>query len=359
MKKQSILLVWDRIGDYHLARVKACEKVFKGAVYTADLAGSDALYKWDSVANSTHTLLSNLPVEQKDLIGRFKAFRKIIKANDIGFVAMPYGRSEYHLFLLYAKLVGVRTLIFSESWYSRGKVKDRLKSYLLKFLGDYFFVSGARAYQHFTQNYFIDPAKIIQGYSVVDNAHFATHENIGRVQDKKQIICVARYSEEKNLLVLIKAFAASDLIKHYVLKIVGDGPLKASLKEYIHKEHLQEKVELSGWVNYKALPELYAESAAFVLASTFEPWGLVVNEAMAAGLPVILSDQCGCLPELLEPNKNGFSFNAEHLLDCTNALNKFANLNADEVVQFGNHSKMLVARLTPETWANHVKGITD
>lgn len=357
MKQKNSLLIWDRIGNYHSARVKACSKINTGTVYTADLAGSDALYKWESIEQSTHFILSGLPAEQNDLINRFRAFRKIIKTKNIEFVAMPYGRIEYHVFLLYAKSLGIRTMIFSESWYSRGKIKDTLKSYLLKFLGDCFFVSGARAYKHFTENYSIDSSNIIQGYSVVDNAHFEKSAVISSAIGKKQLICVARYSEEKNLLLLIKAFAASDLIKDYVLKIVGDGPQKEALNKYIYNRQLQDKVELSGWVTYQELPALYAASSAFILASTFEPWGLVVNEAMAAGLPVILSNACGCLPELLEPDKNGFSFDPENEQDCVHVLNKFSSLSEQEIKRFGDYSKELIKRLTPDTWAKQVQGM--
>ncbi len=176
---------------------------------------------------------------------------------------------------------------------------------------------------------------------------------------KKQLICVARYSEEKNLLLLIKAFAASDLKETHTLKIVGDGPLREFLQEYITNNGLQEIVKLSGWVNYNELPALYAESSAFILASTFEPWGLVVNEAMAAGLPILLSNTCGCLPELLDPDKNGFYFDPGNEIDCRNAINKFSDLNEEQRVGFGTHSKMLITRLTPDTWASHLKEIMD
>ena len=212
MKQKNILLIWDRIGDYHLARVKACEEILPGAVYTADLAGSDALYKWDSIAHPNHTILSKKPAEQRDIVNRFRAFRNIIKNNNIGFVAMPYGRTDYHLFLLYAKLIGVRTLIFSESWYSRGKVKDFLKAILLKVLGDSFFASGERAYTHFAATYKINPDKIKKGYSVVDNAHFKKRI----VTAGKYLLCIARYSEEKNLSFLIQCYAKSAIREKYL-----------------------------------------------------------------------------------------------------------------------------------------------
>ncbi|WP_299252690.1 glycosyltransferase family 4 protein [uncultured Cytophaga sp.] len=347
---KNILLIWDRIGDYHLSRVKALEKQTGATVYTADLAGTDALYKWDSIANSSHTVLSTKPAEQPDILHRFKIFRKILKEHNIDFVAMPYGRTEYHLFLAYAKLTGISTLIFSESWYSRGKAKDFLKSILLKTLGDTFFVSGKRAYQHFTKNYHIKPANIISGYSVVDNAHFEKALDTKK-NSPKELLCVARYSDEKNLLTLIQAFEKSVLSENYILRLVGDGPLRTSLQTYIDQHALDKKVILTGWLTYHELPQLYAQATAFILPSTFEPWGLVVNEAMVAGLPILLSNTCGCIPDLLVENQNGFSFDPYNESELTEKLNQLNTLTDTKLHQFGIRSKEIIQEFSPEIWA--------
>jgi len=358
MKRECILLIWDRIGDYHYARVKSCEELLGQDIYTADLAGTDALYKWNSITNTKHTVLSVKPAEQSDLINRFRAFRKIIKERSITTVAMPYGRSEYHVFLLYARLKGIRTVIFSESWYSRGAAKDFFKSILLKTLGQRFFVSGKRAFDHFTNNYKIQPSRIVSGYSVVDNKHFTVSiKDAASQTEKKNIVCVARYSKEKNLEMLIRSYVSSELSKKYTLLLVGDGPLRSELNQLIQSLAATDVVKLTGWVTYNELPQIYASSACFILPSTFEPWGLVVNEALAAGLPIILSDVCGCCPELLEVNKNGFSFSAENEAACVDVLNTFARLNEEEIRQFGAHSKELIRHFSPETWANDINVI--
>jgi 1,2-diacylglycerol 3-alpha-glucosyltransferase len=355
MHKKNILVIWDRIGDYHLARVKALEKLTGATVYTADLAGTDALYKWDSVVISSHSILSTKPAEQPDILHRFNIFRKMLKSHKIDFVAMPYGRTEYHLFLAYAKIKGISTLIFSESWYSRGKVKDFFKSILLKTLGDNFFVSGKRAYKHFTKNYGITSSRIIAGYSVVDNAHFEKKNDFKINNRQKELLCVARYSTEKNILMLIQAFEKSTLSETYILRIVGDGPLRKYLQNYIDQQQLNKKVFLSGWVHYNTLPELYDQATAFILPSTFEPWGLVVNEAMAAGLPIMLSNACGCLPDLLVENENGFSFNPSDEIDFVQKLNQLDALTDKILLQFGQQSKKIIQEFSPACWAKQVE----
>lgn len=350
MKKESILLIWDRIGDYHYARVKACEQLLEQEVFTADLAGTDALYKWNSISNTRHTVLSTKPAEQADLIQRFRAFRKIVKTHSITTVAMPYGRTEYHAFLLYARLKGIRTIIFSESWYSRGRVKDFFKSVLLKTLGQKFFVSGKHAYDHFTQNYKIAPDKIQTGYSVVDNKHF--HRKI--FTEKKYIICPARYSEEKNLSFLIRCYAKSSIRTTYALRLIGEGPLRSKLQQEIDALGLTNQVQLTGWVSYADLPKEYAGAVMFVLPSIFEPWGLVVNEAMSAGLPILLSDRCGCTPDLLKEGINGWSVPFDKEQELVERFNAMDKLEEKAIEILGKNSSQLIAAFTPESWAKTI-----
>lgn len=355
MKQKNILLIWDRIGDYHLARVKACEELLGKPVYTADLAGTDKLYKWKSIANTTHTVLSSKPAEQPDVWNRFRAFRALIKEHSITVVAMPYGRTEYHVFLLYARLKGIRTIVFSESWYSRGKVKDFFKSMLLKILGNYFFVSGKRAFDHFTKNYTINPHRIDAGYSVVDNNHFQRR----LFTEKKYLLCTARYSTEKNLSFLIDSYAKSSICKTYKLLLIGEGPLRAALQMQIDTLGLTDHIELTGWLSYTDLPKAYAEAVAFILPSSFEPWGLVVNEAMSAGLPIFVSDACGCKPELVADGVNGWSFTIENENSLVNQLNIFGQLSEKAIEILGRNSIQLIRQFSPQTWAASLKRFMD
>ena len=92
------------------------------------------------------------------------------------------------------------------------------------------------------------------------------------------------------------------------LVLLGDGPLKADICRLISDFRLHGHVHLRGFIQYRELPAYYALADAFVHASTTEQWGLVVNEAMATGLPVIVSNRCGCVPDLVAEGKNGFTF---------------------------------------------------
>src|SRR5207244_4064698 len=101
----------------------------------------------------------------------------------------------------------------------------------------------------------------------------------------------------KNLPRLLEAFAgyrrlAGDAAWELVL--LGDGPLRPELVALLKDLELDGHVLLPGFKQYDELPAYYGLAGAFIHASTTEQWGLVVNEAMASGLPVLVSDRCGC-----------------------------------------------------------------
>ena len=135
----------------------------------------------------------------------------------------------------------------------------------------------------------------------------------------KTILCVARFSPEKNLLMLLQAFANTGLaVKGWKLRIVGGGPQKAELETLATQIA---GVELQDWVQHQELPQLYAEASIFVLPSTFEPWGLVVNEAISAGLYCICSEAIGSAPDLITP-ENGLLFEEDDMQSLIDAILK-------------------------------------
>jgi glycosyltransferase involved in cell wall biosynthesis len=85
---------------------------------------------------------------------------------------------------------------------------------------------------------------------------------------------------------------------------------------------------------------------AFVHASTSEQWGLVVNEAIASGLPVIVSNRCGCAPELV--NGNGFTFDPTNEDELATRLLEMASLSDQERRRIGENSYRIAANFAPE-----------
>jgi len=113
------------------------------------------------------------------------------------------------------------------------------------------------------------------------------------------------------------------------LLIVGSGPEHDHLTTLTADLQLQ-NVEFKGFIDNDATPELYFNADAFILPSFSETWGLVVNEAMAAGLPVLLSKGINAATVLLKEGENGFSFDPLNTDEITSAILKFINTSPEE-----------------------------
>jgi glycosyltransferase involved in cell wall biosynthesis len=105
------------------------------------------------------------------------------------------------------------------------------------------------------------------------------------------------------------------------LVIVGDGAERAGLEQQAVNSGL-EGVRFCGFRNQSELPRFFDLATVFVLPSRHEPWGLIVNEVMNAGRAVIVSDEVGCQPDLVEDGVEGCVFPAGDVAALTEALRR-------------------------------------
>ena len=138
------------------------------------------------------------------------------------------------------------------------------------------------------------------------------------------------------------------------LVILGDGVLRGELTSLINKLDLQSVVHLPGFKQYDELPYYYAFASVFIHASTTEQWGLVVNEAMAAGLPVIVSERCGCVPELVKNSFNGFTFNPFVSSELTEKMQAVTSSKYD-LKQMGRNSTEIISEWQPDHFGKGLK----
>jgi len=94
----------------------------------------------------------------------------------------------------------------------------------------------------------------------------------------------------------------------------------------------------------------YGLAEAFLHVSTTEQWGLVVNEAMAAGLPVVVSRRCGCAAELVSQGVNGFAIDPYDVAEIADAMYQIAADSCDRAT-LGQASRRLIARWAPDRFA--------
>jgi glycosyltransferase involved in cell wall biosynthesis len=167
---------------------------------------------------------------------------------------------------------------------------------------------------------------------------------------EEQLPCflyVGRYVSVKGLDVLVEAY------RHYRALVPGPWPLIcAGAGEQQHLFDEQEGIENRGFIQPDQLPALMAEAAAFVLPSRREPWGVVVQEAAATGLPLLCSDASGAAVHLLQDHYNGYLFengNAIHLAHC---MVRLTEASIEERQQMGHRSYLLSQQYTPQRWAS-------
>jgi glycosyltransferase involved in cell wall biosynthesis len=121
------------------------------------------------------------------------------------------------------------------------------------------------------------------------------------------VLAVGKLTELKHPEALLHVAAGSGPAAPIHVVFAGSGPREPWLKTECQRRGLT-NVSFLGFVNQSGLPEVYAVADIFVLASEGETWGLVVNEAMAAGLPVVVSDNVGAVADLVTPGETGYVF---------------------------------------------------
>ena len=139
------------------------------------------------------------------------------------------------------------------------------------------------------------------------------------------------------------------------LVLLGDGEKRAEIEATIARLGVGNSVYLLGAKSYAEMPDYYGLAAAFIHASTTEQWGLVVNEAMASGLPVLVSNRCGCAKDLVQEGVNGFTFDPYNVDQLAELMFQISAFQLFRLSAFGSASTRLIADWGPERFASGLK----
>ncbi len=271
---------------------------------------------------------------------------------------------------LWAKLHRSASVLMTESTaydHPRVAAKEWAKGVILRALFDWA-VAGGKEHLTYLEQLGFPMDRTARFYDVVDNELFAKGTDTLRGKSpaayhlpaRPYFVFVGRFAEEKNVGRLLESWIAYRRDGgDWPLVLVGDGPLAASLRDAATASGFGQEVFFPGLKSSRALLPYYAFAGCFVLPSTREPWGLVVNEAMAAGLPVLVSDRCGCAADLVEPGRNGFLFAPADVSALTRCLQRIAALSAEELGQMGAESRRSVSRYSPRNFGLEIARIAD
>lgn len=305
-----------------------------------------------------HVLLHDGPIEAFGLWPRAKALFRVVNAFRPTVVNLTGYYDPAQLALLaYCKLRGIRTVLSNESTaadHDRRGWRERLKGALVRqfdgFLcfgtpsARYLLALGARPDQILT-----DRAAVVNDAVLrerFDRARAdADRTRAERGFSPKNFAYVGRFSPEKNLPRLLAAFAAARQQARrgpeWGLLLLGDGPQRAELAGLAQRLGLDSVHFLPG-VSWREVPAVLALTDALVLPSLSEPWGLVVNEAMACGLPVVVSERCGCAEDLVAGGENGFTFPPESETRLAERLRTLMDLPDDARQRLGAAARQRV-----------------
>lgn len=171
---------------------------------------------------------------------------------------------------------------------------------------------------------------------------------------KKYILFVGRLNVIKGLDILIDAFQELKKENSLSLKllIIGNGPLKDSIPD-------DKDIEVHGFMEQKDIISRLPAVKFFCLPSINEPWGLVVHEFAAAGLPIITTNICGAATAFVKHNYNGILVPPSDKKRLKEAILKLNKLSEKELDVFGNRSYELSKQISPELWTCVIKSVIE
>lgn len=399
MKK--LLIVWGNWGPYHYARFRTLYDYGRSCgfrVQGLELFPSSGYYDWQTTVD--HSAIHHLDLGQIEtefnlgpILSKLFPFLWNFRPHVI-FVPSYW---HWSLFInATGRLLGAKIVMMNESHSgterARGLTRTLKKAVVKRFHAA--LVGGNPHRRHFAK-LGLDESVIHLGYDAVDNEHFTNESQAARLDAENlreqfqlpehYFLNLGRMVKKKNLLLLIQAYALllkRDPLLPHDLVLVGSGEeidglrsfcrqLKLTIVDQTDPQRLQQRVghrkhlataggertereegttsaielrtptvHFYGFRQIHENPIFYALASAFILPSSTEEWGLVVNEAMASGLPVLVSKEAGCAEDLVQEGVNGFTFSPRSAEELTNLLATVADPTV--VPSMGENSLQIV-----------------
>ena len=380
-----IVIIFHHVGGYHAARLrethKACQA--KGWSLTAvEVTDSTTDRPW---GNSKHLadfpLRTLLPVATTDNSTDRSPFSRVAATKIVSCLAslnpdvvvIPgWGFPKSRVALSWCKKNKVPTVLMSESKFDdepRKWWKEILKSWLYVRKYDAALVGG-KTHKDYLIKLGFPASKIFLGYDVVDNDYFnqkaeEARENyqqaINRqpsIPQKPYFLTANRFIKRKNISRLLEAYAdycqKVTTEQAWDLVLCGSGEEEATIRQLIKKHQLESKVHLPGFITYDKMGDWYGLASAFIHPALQEQWGLVINEACAAGLPILCSNTVGAAYELIEEGNNGFLFSPESKKDMFRSLLKMHSLDEAAKNNMGKYSQQIVNKFHPKRFSTNL-----
>ncbi|MFM5884203.1 MAG: glycosyltransferase [Novosphingobium sp.] len=316
---------WTQFGPYHADRLTALAQRFAGRadLLAVEVADASHTYAWPPVAElggvPRRTLFPGRRVEDigplRTLFGLFAALRRC----DYVFLGIGYGELPGALLPWLLRLCGMKTVLMFDS-----KHDDSPRRWPLETLKRVLVwphraaIVGGRRHIAYARSLGFRRRPVLPGCDVVSLDRIraeagAPGEHAAVPFARRPFVFVGRFVDKKNVLRLIDAYglyrqAAGPAARR--LTLVGAGALEATMRQRIDRLGIADMVDFTGFLDSPGVSRTLGASLALILPSTCEQWGLVVNEALALRLPVIVSQFVGARDLLVRQPHSGLVVDA-------------------------------------------------
>ncbi len=362
-----VAVIWIDWYPYHVARFRGLDAAssLRGGVVGIELVGGVGVHKGLKFREelpaglAVETLVPGASWLEVNKIELARAlWRRLSELNPEVVLVPGYYTLPAIAAALWARVHGRTSVLMTESTaadHRRSWWKELPKRLALRALFQWA-VTGGRAHVAYLRQLGFPADRIVGCYDVVDNAMFregalALRADVADAPPVRSpyFLYVGRLAEEKNVAGLMASWGAyREQGGSWPLVLCGDGPERARLEVAAAQSDHGAEVHFPGLKTSRELLPLYAHAGCFVLPSTREPWGLVVNEAMAAELPVLVSDRCGCAADLVREGVNGFTFDPADREALTQLLLRVDRASAEERAEMGRRSGEVIGSFTPQ-----------
>jgi glycosyltransferase involved in cell wall biosynthesis len=363
-------MLWRNMGPYHVARTRAAHKRFADEgmdLVVVELAGSEVSRAWsrdrEGLPFDVRTLSPETELDRHSPALTNELLRVLKELEPEGIAAAGYDRPEMRAALRWCKAHGAASVLMSET-----KANDRRRSWIRRQIISYWVrQAGAALVSGTTSRAYLchmgcDPGHVFMPYGVVDNAYIAARvkeaANLaapgGLRSGRFFLTCCRLLERRKNLTGLLdayKTYRTETRGEPWDLVVCGEGPDRGLLETYVRDEQVQ-GVHLEGHRQLDELVSYYAHAGCLVHPAAREAWGLVVNEAMAAGLPVLVSRLCGCCIDLVDHGGNGFIFDPHDAGGLAALMARMSGTDKIERAVMGERGRVRIRNWTPERFAD-------
>lgn len=367
-----IAVLFTNFGPYHLARVQAFHEICSKNGWSTigiELSRLEAEYPWrSSLTQLPFPIYSVMQAEEIEHIPLIKIlsalYHLLVEVQPDVLAIAGYAHSAMILALVWSHLNRKPTVLFSETTatdFPRSPFKERIKQWLVSHYQSA--LVGGQPQKRYLMSLGMSEKAIYLGYDIVGNSKFHPDHIrlLPHLLNTPYFLTINRFIQKKNLPFVINCYHSYRMIlgaSSWDLVLCGDGKLRSQLERQIHRLGLEKYIHLTGFLQQDEMLPYFAHAGCLIHASTHEQWGLVVNEAMAAGLPLLVSNRCGCYEDLLLEGVNGFGFDPENQQQLTELMLKVSsgvvNLHA-----MGQASLQHIQKYSPDYFAEGLKQAVD